>query len=55
MVRFDKWWSADDKRLKIFVQVSDFGLRSIEPLFLISKPVAWGLTVVSDRTKLQIP
>jgi hypothetical protein len=36
--------SLQQSRLKIFVQVSDFGLRSIEPLFLISKPVAWGLT-----------
>jgi hypothetical protein len=44
MVRIGEWLPADNKRLKIFVQVSDFGLRSIEPLFLISKPVAWGLT-----------
>jgi hypothetical protein len=44
MVRFDKWRSADDKRLKVFVQVSDFRLRSIEPLFPIAEVVAWGLT-----------
>jgi hypothetical protein len=44
MVRIVEWLPADNKRLKIFVQVSDFPLRSIEPLFLISKPVAWGLT-----------
>jgi hypothetical protein len=36
--------SSQPSRLKIFVLVSDFPLRSIEPLFLISKPVAWGLT-----------
>jgi hypothetical protein len=44
MVRIGEWLPANNKRLKVFVQVSDFRLRSIEPLFPIAEVVAWGLT-----------